>query len=160
MQYLKAGTVGLVGSLIIFIVMMIGINVTGIAPFNMPPSAAFLTALDLPAKPLAIILHFGYGFVWAVIAYILFKDNLNVKNATAIAVGAQWLILMQLVFSPIIGWGIFGTNAGSLPADAPLALTSTAKYLVVTLVLHIVYGLLNGWLIPRWVAKVPQPATA
>jgi hypothetical protein len=160
MQYLKAGTVGLIGSLVIFIVMMVGINVTGIAPFNMPPSAAFLTALGLPAKPMAIILHFGYGFIWAVIAYALFKDKLNIKNATVISVRVQWLILMQLVFSPMIGWGFFGINAGSLPADAPLALNSTVKYLVMTLVLHIVYGLVNGWLIPKWTAKVPQPVTA
>lgn len=159
MQYIKAGTVGLIGSLVIFIVMMLGINVTGIAPFNMPPSAAFLTALGLPAKPLAIILHFGYGFVWAVIAYALFKDKLNVKNAAAVAVVVQWLILMQLVYSPMIGWGVFGMNAGSLPADAPLALTSTVKYLVMTLVLHIAFGLLNGWLIPKWTTKEYLAAT-
>ena len=141
------------GSLFIFIVMMVGINVTGIAPFHMPPSAAFLTAIHMPVKPLAILLHFGYGFFWAAAAYAIFKDKLNIKNAVALAVIVQWLILMQLVFSPIIGWGILGLKAGSLPPDAPLALSSTGKYIVMTLVLHVVYGVLNGWLIPKWVKR-------
>ena len=149
-NYLKAGVIGLLGSLVIFVVMLLGIHVTGIAPFNMPPSAAFLNALELPTQPLALIIHFAYGFLWAAIAYGVFKDRLDLWRATGIAVVVQWLILMQLVFSPLIGWGVFGINAGELPADNPMALTSTVKYVVLTLVLHIVYGLLNGWLVPKW----------
>lgn len=160
MQYIKAGTVGLLGSLIIFIAMMLGINVTGIAPFNMPPSAALLASLHIPVKPMAIFLHFGYGLVWAVFAFALFKDRLNIKYAVALSVIVQWFLLMQLVFSPIIGWGIFGINAGSLPADAPLALNSTSKYIGMTLILHIVYGVLNGWLIPKWTSRVSEPVPA
>jgi len=48
----------------------------------------------------------------------------------------------------MIGWGVFGMNAGDT-GDAP-ALAATAAYVVMTLVLHIVYGALNGWLIPLW----------
>lgn len=150
MQWIKAGAIGALGSLIIFIVMYIGINVTGFAPFNMPPSAAFLTALEMPAKPLALIAHFVYGIAWAIILLAIFREKTNVWNGLGIAVIVQWLVLMQLVYSPIIGWGVFGTNAGAMPADAPLALNSTGKYIVLTLVLHIVYGALNGWLIPKW----------
>jgi len=46
----------------------------------------------------------------------------------------------------MIGWGVFGMNAGDT-GDAP-ALAATVPYVVMTLVLHIVYGTLNGWLIP------------
>ena len=151
MQWIKAGAAGVVGSLVIFIVMLLGIQVTGMAPFNLPPSAAFLEAIGIPPQPLALLAHFGYGIVWALILYAVFRERTDIWRGIAVAVVAQWLVLMQLIYSPIIGWGVFGTNAGTLPADAPLALTSTGKYIVLTLVLHIVYGAINGWLIPRWV---------
>lgn len=151
MQWIKAGAVGALGSLVIFIVMFAGIHITGIAPFNMPPSAAFLEAIGLPTKPLALILHFVYGIAWAIILLALFRGKTDLWRGIGLAVTVQWLVLMQLIFSPIIGWGVFGVHAGSMPADAALALNSMPKYIVLTLVLHIIYGALNGWLIPKWV---------
>ena len=65
MQWVKAGAAGVIGSLVIFIVMLLGIQVTGMAPFNLPPSAAFLEAIGLPPQPLALLVHFGYGIAWA-----------------------------------------------------------------------------------------------
>ena len=150
MQWVKAGAVGALGSLIIFIVMFVGIHVTGIAPFNMPPSAAFLETVGLPTQPLALILHFVYGIAWGIILLALFREKTDVWRGIGLAVIVQWLVLMQLVFSPIIGWGVFGVQAGSMPADAALALNSMPKYIVLTLVLHLIYGALNGWLIPKW----------
>lgn len=150
MQWLKAGAVGALGSLIIFIAMFVGIHVTGAAPFNMPPSAAFLQALGLPTQPLALIVHFGYGIAWAIVLLAVFGDKTDVWRGLGLSVVVQWLVLMQLIFSPIIGWGVFGTNAGSLPTGEPLALNGAAPYVVMTLLLHVVYGALNGWLIPRW----------
>lgn len=156
----KVGAVGVLGSLIIFIAMFIGTNVTGMAPFNLPPSAALLAALGLPAQPLAPIAHFGYGILWALIAAAVFRAQLDIWRGIGIAVVAQWLVLMQLVYSPLTGWGVFGSNAGTLAADAPLALSSTPKYLVMTLLLHAVYGAINGWLIPKWAYSTGQPAPA
>jgi hypothetical protein len=151
MQWVKAGAVGALGSLVIFIVMFAGINITGIAPFNMPPSAAFLEAIGVPTKPLALILHFVYGIAWAIILLALFREKTDLWRGIGLAVIVQWLVLMQLIFSPIIGWGVFGVHAGSMPADAALALNSMPRYIVLTLVLHMIYGALNGWLIPKWV---------
>lgn len=153
MAWIKAGAVGALGSLIIFIAMVVGIEVTGVAPFNLPPSAAFLKALGIPPQPLAVVAHFVYGIAWAVILYALFESRTDLVRGLAMAVIVQWLVLMQLVYSPIIGWGVFGSAAGSLPADAPLALDSAGKYIVLTLLLHVVYGALNGWLIPRWIGR-------
>lgn len=153
MDWVKAGAVGVLGSLVIFIVMILGVQVTGVAPFNMPPSAAFLTALGIPAKPLAVIAHFGYGIVWALILFAIFREGVNLANGIGLAL-VQWLIMM-LIYSPIIGWGLFGVGGPghALPADAPLHLGSPVKYIGMTLVLHLVYGALNGWLIPRWVGR-------
>lgn len=150
MDWIKAGGVGALGSLIIFAVMLIGIEVTALAPFNLAPSAAFLQVLGIPPQPLAVIAHFAYGIAWAVILYALFEEHTDVWRGLGMALIVQWLFLMQLVYSPIIGWGVFGMSAGRLPADAPLALTSTAQYIVLTFILHAVYGALNGWLIPAW----------
>lgn len=150
MNWIKAGCAGLIGSLLILIVMFVGVNVTGAAPFNLSPSAAFLAAIGLSPKPLALFLHFGYGFVWAMIVFALFGARTTIAKAMGVAFG-QWL-LMMIVYSPIIGWGFFGFGgaAHGLPLNAPLYLGNPIKYIVLTLVLHLAYGAINGALIPRW----------
>jgi hypothetical protein len=152
MQWLKAAGSGLIGSLVLFVVMVLGVQVTGMAPFNLPPSAAFLEALGLNIGPLAPVGHFAYGALWAVILLALFGQRVRMANALGLA-GVQWLLLM-VVYAPVIGWGFFGIGgpAHQLPADAPLYLGVAPKFLVMTLVLHAVYGAINGWLIPRWAA--------
>jgi len=151
MQWIKAGAVGFLGSLIIFVVMVVGVQVTGFAPFNLPPSAAFLEALGLNIGPIAPIAHFVYGIVWAMILLALFGESVTVAKGLAVA-GFQWLLLMA-VFAPVIGWGFFGMGGPghALGAADPLYLGSPLKFVVLTIVLHAVYGALNGWLIPRWI---------
>lgn len=105
MQWVKAGAVGALGSLAIFVVMIVGIEVTGLLPFNVPPSAAFLIALNIPPQPLGVVAHFAYGIAWAVILFAVFRERTNVWNGLAMAVIVQWLLLMMLIYSPIIGWG-------------------------------------------------------
>lgn len=160
MNWIKAGCAGLIGSLLILVVFIIGINVTGVAPFNLPPSAAFLAAIGIPPKPLALVVHFSYGFAWAVILYALFRERVSVINGMGVAF-AQWLLFM-IVYTPIIGWGVFGFGGAghTLPPDAPLHLGNPVKYLVLTLVLHLIYGAINGWLIPRWTAPKTRVESA
>lgn len=150
MQWIKAGAAGLVGSLFILIVMFIGVNVTGMAPFNLSPSAAFLAAFGIPPRPAALLPHFAYGFAWAVLLYALFRERVSILNGIGVAF-CQWL-LMMIVLSPLIGWGFFGLGGAghALPTSAPLYLGNPIKYVVLTLVLHLIYGAINGWLIPRW----------
>ena len=150
MHIAKAGAVGLLGALIILVVMILGIQITGLAPFNLSPSAAFLYALGLPPMPLALVLHFGVGFIGAAVLYLLFGRGINPLNGIGLAL-VQWLLLM-VVAGPIIGWGFFGFGAPghALSAEAPLLLGQTIKYVVLTFVLHVIYGGLNGTLIARW----------
>ncbi len=122
--------------------------------------AGVVGALGVRAEPLAVIGHFVYGIAWAVILYALFESRTDILRGLALAVIVQWLLLMQLVYSPIIGWGVFGSAAGSLMPETPLALTSQAKYVVLTFLLHVIYGMLNGWLIPLWVGRGRSPARA
>ena len=62
---------------------------------------------------------------------------------------ALWLFMM-LVYSPIIGWGVFGFGSGH-EAGSMLHLGSPIKYIVATLVLHLIYGWIIGGLNPAWI---------
>ncbi len=140
---------GLAGALIMFLLMMLAIKGLEIAPFKMPPSAAFLKSLGITPKPLALIIHFGYGAVAAYFLHAAFRDGSKIKYGLGLAV-AMWFVMM-LVVSPIIGWGIFGSNAGNL--DRALALSSMPKYIVSTLILHLIYGLSIGLIQQYWIGN-------
>ena len=145
--WIKSLISGLAGSLIMFILMMFAINGVEIAPFNMPPSAAFLKSLEIAPKPLALIIHFGYGAVAAIFLHEVFKNKSKIVYGIGLGF-AMWLVMM-FVFSPIIGWGVFGTNAGTI--DGALALSSTPKYIVSTLILHLIFGLTVGVIQKAWI---------
>ena len=143
---------GLLGSLVMFVIIMIVIQ-SGIAPFNIAPSAAFLAKLGLPTKPLALFVHFGYGAFWSVLLVALFKDQTTLRNGIGLAIGL-WVIMM-VIYSPIIGWGLFGLSGSgtAVKPDSPLYLQSGPKYLVATLVLHLIYGSIIGGLNEKWSLK-------
>lgn len=140
---LKAAAAGLVASLAMFVIMMVGIHVTGIAPFNTPPSAAFLEVIGMNVGPMPLLAHFGYGAFWAVVLVALVGERINLQKALGLA-GGLWLFMM-VVYSPAIGWGFFGFGeAGELAQDAALYLEPGPKYAVITLVLHGLYGVIVG----------------
>lgn len=147
---LKAGVVGLLGSLIMFILMQLGLS-AGMAPFNKPPSAAFLISLDLPPKPLALIGHFLYGAFWSIFLVAFFKKGASLGKGVLLSI-ALWFIMM-LILSPIIGWGVFGAGESPAAEGEALYLEPGPKYIVVTLVLHLLYGLTIGKLNPAWSLK-------
>lgn len=149
MKWIKAAGAGLLGSLIMFLLMMLGIQ-SGIAPFNTPPSAAFLNNLGLPAQPLALIVHFGYGAFWSVLLVYLFGSRADIKRGLGLALGA-WLIMM-IIYSPIIGWGLFGFgDAHMMSSTDPLYLEAGPKYLFSTLILHLIFGAIIGWGDAKWI---------
>jgi hypothetical protein len=161
MKWLKAALVGALGSLVMFAIMMMGIHGTGIAPFNLPPSAAFLEQIGLNVGPLPLLAHFGYGATWSVVLVAVAGTDTDVGAGLLLAVGL-WLGMM-LIYSPIIGWGLFGFGGAghSLAPTDPLYLGSPVKYLVATLVLHVIYGSIIGGLNPAWIdLGVPEQATA
>ncbi len=147
-QFLKSATVGAVGSLVMFLFMVIGIHVTGMAPFKLPPSAAFLEILGLNVGPVPLLVHFGYGMTWSVVLVLLAKEHTSVAKGLFLAL-ALWLFMM-LVHSPMIGWGFFGFG-NVYEEGSKLYLESGPKYLIITLVLHIIYGLIIGYLNPLWI---------
>ena len=158
MYWLKAALIGALGSLVMFIIMMAAIHGAGVAPFNIPPSAAFLERLGLNVGPLPLLAHFGYGAFWSIVFASLFKKQMNVWRGLGLA-AALWLFMM-IAYSPIIGWGVFGFGATERAAEHALHLGSPVKYVIATAVLHAVYGLVIGLLNPLWLhRRQPQSAT-
>lgn len=141
---------GFLASMVMFIFLYIGIHITGMAPFNVPPSYAFLYNLGIEQTGYAMFLHFCYGTFWAFVLVYTFDDDLSIFKAEILAF-VLWLFMM-LVYSPLIGWGFFGYGyAHHLPDDHPLHLgNKLGAYILITLLVHMVYGWVLGYLSSRW----------
>lgn len=144
---------GFLASLVMFLFIYLGINVTGMAPFNVPPSYAFLYNLGVEQSGYALLLHFCYGIFWAYVLVYTFEDDISVAKGLTLSV-VLWLFMM-FVYSPLIGWGFFGFGyAQNLAVDHPLYLESSFSYILITLLLHLIYGWVLGYLSSRWLAKI------
>lgn len=143
---------GLLASMVMFVFIYVGINATGLAPFNVPPSNAFLYNLGVEESGFALLLHFCYGTFWAYVLVYTFDDDLSILKAEILAI-VLWLFMMFL-YSPLIGWGIFGFGyANNLPETHPLYLGDTLSYILITLFVHLVYGWVLGYLSSRWLVR-------
>ena len=144
---------GLVAAVVTRLLLQTGINFEW-APFNVPPSVALLMNwnldLNIWARLLAWLLDILYAVIGSFLLVALFRQRVNAVRGVGIALGL-WLVLM-LVISPLIGWGFFGAGASSsLDPDAALYLSSAGRYVLFTLILHGIYGVIIGWMNQRWV---------
>lgn len=141
-----------------FIIIAWATQMAGIAPFNVPPSAAFLQKIGLNVGPLPLLVHFGYGATFSM-ALVAFYER-EVSTGKGIGLALVLWGLMMAVYSPIIGWGFFGIGGAGhqLAADHPLYLGNPVKYMGATLVLHLIYGAIIGAGNARWTvaSTVPQ----
>lgn len=158
MRWIKTACAGFTASLMMFIFLFAGIHVTDLAPFNVTPSSAFLYNLGIDGGPLPLLLHFIYGTFWSLVLMYVLEDEVTVGKAVLLAL-ALW-VFMMFVYSPLIGWGFFGFGyAHLLEIDHPLYLEQGPAYLFTTLFLHLVYGLVLGWLVSRWAIGDFAPAS-
>jgi hypothetical protein len=153
-QILKAMFVGCEASLVMLVLVLQAIQ-HGWAPFNLPPSAAFLARLGRDQVPYPLVLHFGYGAFWSVFLVLLFRERTSFIKGLGLGL-ALWLLLM-IVYAPLLDWGLFGrlTPAGLSP-QAPLYHVPGTAFVLTTLAAHLVYGGLVGWLNPLWVEFQPS----
>ena len=134
-MHLKKGIKwGLLATLSMTVIMLIGM-ITKISPMPAPiPVALVKMAFGELPKPalmgIGMLAHFIYGGVAGLVFTLVIKNKVNIWK------GLGWGIFlwlgMQLIFLPLLGWGIFGS------AISP-------KIAVATLMLHLVYGSTLGW---------------
>ena len=122
----------------------------GLAPFNVPPSNAFLYNLGVEGLGYALLLHFCYGTFWVFVLVYTFDDDLSIIKAEVLAI-VLWFFMM-FVYSPLIGWGFLGYGyAHYLSVDHPLYFgNQLGTYIFITLLVHLVYGWALGCLNSRW----------
>ncbi len=118
--------------------MIIG-TASGVAPMPEPIPKAIVTAVLGKELPIPLIIffaagsHLAYGGIWAALL-IQVTDRVTIWKGLGLGV-FLWL-LMQVVVLPFIGWGLFGAAI-------------TPKIAAATLLLHLIYGALVGWLVDR-----------
>lgn len=163
MNWLKAAVVGLLGALVMFLLIQLALA-TGMAPFNVPPSAAFLAktkdTLGIPPQPWALVVHFGYGLVWSIILVAFARRGATLAKGLGMGV-FLWLIMM-IIWSPVLSWGLFGLSGSpeGIPEDSPVHLAAGPKYLIATLIVHLIYGGIIGWLDGLWIGSSAKATTA
>ena len=89
----------------------------------------------------------------------LAKGSTNLARGILLSIGL-WLVMM-LILSPVIGWGVFGAGTADGAKEAKLYLAPGPKYPIATLVIHLVYGLVMGGLNHSWTTKpLKQPSAS
>jgi len=152
MKWIKVILIGVLATLSMDIVMNVMMIILDISPTNIHPSAAFLYNLGIEHSLLAKMLHYSYGILWAIVFMYAFEEAVSINRGIQLA-GVLWLFMM-IVYSPVIGWGFFGFGEATLlDPNHPLFLSSTYGYIVLTLIVHIIYGAVFGGLTQKFVKK-------
>ena len=129
---------GVVATVGMSIPMIIG-TASGVAPMPEPIPKAIVTTILGKGLPMPLIMvlaagsHLVYGGIWAALL-IQVTDRVTIWKGLGLGI-FLWL-LMQVVVLPLIGWGLFGAAI-------------TPKIAAATLILHLIYGALVGWLVDR-----------
>tara|TARA_B100001971_G_scaffold111191_1_gene102203 strand:+ start:148534 stop:149091 length:558 start_codon:yes stop_codon:yes gene_type:complete len=144
----KAIIIGLVASGIMLLFMQLIVSSGSFAYMNSTPVEVFLTDLNIPAQPLAMVLHLGYGTFWALLLVSIFKKRTNIKQALTMS-AILWLSLM-LLLAPAVGWGFFGVQGNSVIDPSAMNYIAPGNtFAVITFFAHLIYGLIIGYLLPR-----------
>lgn len=142
MQKLGKGMLAGLAATVVLSALMVMKAMMGIMPaLDLPRMIAGM--MGAPNAPLlGWIVHFMIGVVGYGIAIVIFGNSAtgagNVMRGIAIGV-VGWLIMM-LMLMPMVGAGFFGLNMGVM---APM----------MTLILHIIFGAVLGWVYGRLIGN-------
>lgn len=149
LRWLQSGVrAGLLATLVITVLMLIG-KLTGLSPVPRPIPVALLAWVLRGAVPrlvllvLGLLAHFVYGGVAGAVFAGVLRRFANLWSGLAFGV-LLWLV-MGLYWLPLLHWGAFGN-------------TVNPSVWLATLVLHLVYGLVLGWGVPRMRPASVRPA--
>ena len=133
-QYVLSFLVGVLATIGMSVPMILA-TVAGVAPMPEPIPRAIAKSILGPATALpaimalAVISHLAYGGFWAAVL----RSIASITWKSGLLLGIALWLLMQVLVLPWLGWGFFG-------------IAITPKIAVATLVLHLIYGALVGWL--------------
>lgn len=145
MKWFKTIFIGILATFAMDVSMKGLMAIAGVMPTNIHPAAAFLYNLGIQGQTFSVLLHYCYGTLWALVFVYAFEQSFSIKKAIGLSL-VLWLFMM-MVYSPVIGWGFFGIgNARLLDSIHPLYISSTIEYLMMTLSVHLVYGVTLGLL--------------
>lgn len=134
-EHVKRGFLyGLLATLGMTALMLVGVG-TGLSPMPspIPIALAHWVLGDVPGPALmasGMLAHFLYGGVAGAVLFVLLPGRVTLL--WGLGFGVLLWIGMQLVFLPLLGWGVFGSAI-------------TPGIAVATGVLHLVYGAILGW---------------
>jgi hypothetical protein len=136
---------GIVATVAMSIVMIAGV-LTGISPMPQPIPLALIHSVvggDLPQAAILVLgagAHLLYGGIFGgVLAMLAYP----VTVAKGVLLGFVLWLVLQVFWLPFLGWGMFGAAITPMIAEA-------------TLVLHVIYGAIVGWLIDRHAREEPR----
>lgn len=138
-RWLTAGAAwGAVATVVMSAVMLAGVA-TGVSPMPEPiPVALVEHTLGMGPMPallaLGVVAHLSYG---AGAGLVFAGLTRRASVVTGLVYGVALWLLMDLVWLPYLGWGLFGTSITPAIAAA-------------TLLLHLIYGATLGGLLGRW----------
>ncbi len=145
---LKGLLAGLVATLVLSALMVMK-AMMGIMPaLDLPKMIAGM--MGAPDAPLiGWVVHFMIGIVLYGVAIALLDLRLpgNSRIANGLVLGATGWLVMMLVLMPMTGAGLFGLNLGIM---APM----------MTLVLHLIFGAVLGWVYGRIIHQTTAPQSA
>ncbi len=136
-SWLRAIGIGLAIS-VLTALMMVTLQKTGVSPLPKPLGLAFAEKLlnrSLPL-PVGLLFHTAYVTFWSVV-FLRFFPRRNIKFALLLA-GMLWLGVL-LVFFPIVGWGLAGTNI-------------SPKLIPASFMPHLLFGLLL-WVLDKYAPR-------
>lgn len=136
-SWLRAIGIGLAIS-VLTALMMVTLQKTGVSPLPKPLGLAFAEKLlnrSLPL-PVGLLFHTAYVTFWSVV-FLRFFPRRNIKFALLLA-GMLWLGVL-LVFFPIVGWGLAGTNI-------------SPKLIPASFMPHLLFGLLL-WVLDKYARR-------
>lgn len=124
---------GVVATIAMSVLVLVG-TVTGVSPIpESIPKALVATVLGGTPEPvvtaLAVVGHLAYGGAFGALLAWMARP---VTFTKALGLGVTLWGFLQVVFLPMLGWGVFGSSV-------------TPQIAVATLLAHLVYGGVLGW---------------
>jgi len=148
MNLIKAAIVGALASLLMLGVFLGGLYGMGLHPLAKSPVATLSETFGFELGLMPLLIHFAYGMFWSMVLVTISGAQTNLLKGMVCGV-SLWLVMI-LVYWATVEQGVFGGEDVAPEADED-PIPGGMAYLGLTFVAHLVYGVVIGWINPRWI---------